>query len=373
MKPKVSIIIPAFNAGSRIGRTLEDVLKQSYTDLEIIVVDDCSEDDTRTVIDGFAKRDARIVCVRSDAKGQSTARNTGIRVSSGAFIACMDADDRYESSSVDTHVRFLLRHPQVSAVASPMTVVTDDGALLGLLGSRGRSPIVHGEYFLSEWLPHANSVIRREALLEIGGYRMFPRSEDTDLWLRMRDRGMLLAGLLVPNARYVQHSGQTTRRDGGIGRSVHYVVVASSLVRREDGLDPYGAGEELRIPDPVVVRLSQRSRAHVEAANLLLDLAENIWRGGGEEDVVARLRLLPAVSPILSTPLVYMVGRTLKERRFRLGLILAVYAFRAGPLEAVKGLVYRPLARIARRSKRNLPSSRPKCQSTDCGGQTETP
>jgi GT2 family glycosyltransferase len=372
VKPTVSIIIPAFNAGSTIERTLEDVLRQSYTDLEIIVVDDYSEDDTRKVVDGFAKRDARIICVRSDAKGQSAARNTGLRVSSGAFIACMDADDRYESSSVDTHVRFLLEHPEVSAVASPMTVVTEEGAVLGLLGSPGKSRIIDGEYFLSEWLPHANSVIRREALLDMGGYRMFPRAADTDLWLRMRYRGMLLACLLVPNARYVQHSGQTTRRDGGIGRSIHYVVVASSLVRREDGLDPYGAGEDLRIPDPVVVRHSRRSRAHVEAANLLLDLAENIWRDGGDEDVVARLRRLSAVSPILSMPLVYMVGRTLKERRFRLGLILAVYACRANPLEAVKGLVYRPLARIAHRSKRNLPSSRPESQSTDCGGQPET-
>jgi GT2 family glycosyltransferase len=372
VNPKVSIIIPAFNVGSRIEQTLEDVLKQSYVNLEVIVVDDRSEDDTRAVVDRFADRDERIICVTSDAKGEAGARNTGIRVSSGALIACMDADDRYDASSIDTHVRFLGGHPQVSAVASPMTVVTDDGAVLGLLGSPGRSSIIEGEYFLSEWLPHANSVTRREALLEIGGYRMFPRAADTDLWYRMRERGMQLACLLAPTARYVQHSEQMTRRDAGIGRSIHYVVVASSLVRREDGIDPYGAGADLRIPDLVAATLSRRSRAHVEAANLLLDLGHNIWRDGGDEDVVARLRCLPAVSPVLSTPLLHMAGGNLRGRRFRLGLIFAVYAFRASPLEAVKAFLYRPLAKIGRRRKRSLPSLRTESQSTDCGDQTET-
>ncbi|WP_199088322.1 glycosyltransferase [Bosea sp. ASV33] len=92
----VSVVIPAFNAAGFIGRAISSVQEQILQDVEIIVVDDCSRDDTVAVVQGLARADPRISLVRSPQNaGPSAARNRGIAAAKGRWIAVLDADDAY--------------------------------------------------------------------------------------------------------------------------------------------------------------------------------------------------------------------------------------------------------------------------------------
>lgn len=99
---KVSIILPAYNVESYLPKTLTSLLEQTHQDLEILVVDDCSKDRTRQVIQDFARKDARIVPILLDKNGGvSNARNTALDAMTGDWVCFCDGDDWYESAFVE--------------------------------------------------------------------------------------------------------------------------------------------------------------------------------------------------------------------------------------------------------------------------------
>jgi glycosyltransferase involved in cell wall biosynthesis len=100
--PKVSVVIPAFNRASVVGNALQSVLGQSFQELEIIVVDDGSRDETAEAVRQIAQSDARIILIRHEAnRGAQAARNTGIRAALGEWIGFLDSDDTWRSSSLE--------------------------------------------------------------------------------------------------------------------------------------------------------------------------------------------------------------------------------------------------------------------------------
>ena len=93
MKPKISVIVPAYNVAPWIGRCLDSILAQSYDDLEIIVIDDGSTDDTGKIIDQYAARDGRILAIHQPNGGLVAAREVGIAKAAGEYVTFVDADD----------------------------------------------------------------------------------------------------------------------------------------------------------------------------------------------------------------------------------------------------------------------------------------
>ena len=105
---RVSIVIPARNEERYIGRTLDAALRQDYGDFELIVVDSCSTDDTARVLRDVSERDARIRVVTEDMdRGAGAARNRGIEVARGEYIAFLDADDVYEPHKLQLQLEIL--------------------------------------------------------------------------------------------------------------------------------------------------------------------------------------------------------------------------------------------------------------------------
>lgn len=115
MDDKISVIIPAYNIEKYLGRTLDSVLAQTHTNLEIIVVNDGSKDGTAALINSYAKKDSRIIAVHKENGGVSSARLRGLQESTGAWIAFVDGDDFVEPWMYE---RLLKNAEQYGAVIS---------------------------------------------------------------------------------------------------------------------------------------------------------------------------------------------------------------------------------------------------------------
>ena len=177
--PLATIVVPAYNSEATISETLRSLLKQTYTNFELIVVDDGSTDDTALVVAGF--RDARIRLLQQNNRGLAGAHNTGIANARGRFIGFCDADDLWLPEKLELHIAHLEARPEVGisfagsqlidAVGRPIGV-NQKPRLRGLTAAYifKRNPIGNG----------SSAVIRREALDDLA-YRPL-NEEDRDWW-----------------------------------------------------------------------------------------------------------------------------------------------------------------------------------------------
>ena len=107
-KPLVSVVIPVYNVRDYLPRCLESVICQTYRNIEIIVIDDGSTDDSGQICDQFARKDSRIRVFHGENHGLSFARNKGITHSKGEYLLFSDSDDWMESNTVETLMNVML-------------------------------------------------------------------------------------------------------------------------------------------------------------------------------------------------------------------------------------------------------------------------
>jgi glycosyltransferase involved in cell wall biosynthesis len=174
-RPLVSVVIPMFDAERFIAETLESVLAQSYRPIEVIAVDDGSTDGTAEVVGAFPE----VICIHQENRGPAAARNAGIALAQGEFVATVDADDVVPPHKLDVQVAYLLDNPDVSCVLGRQEWDSPPSWL-------GRDP-VWGDL---DGIPLVSMVIRTDVLRGLGGYDETLRGpEDFDLFVRLREAG----------------------------------------------------------------------------------------------------------------------------------------------------------------------------------------
>ncbi len=184
-KPVVSVIIPAYNAESFIKETIESALNQTYKNIEVIVVDDGSTDNTEKIVKSID--DKRIKYIKQNNRGVSAARNKGIEVSKGEFIALLDHDDIWLPRKLEKQLP-LFSDPQVGLVFSD-TIFFKDGRDLYSIYSKYKPPQgwVFRELLKRNFISCETVVIRKKALESLDEW--FPEdmemSEEYDLFLRL--------------------------------------------------------------------------------------------------------------------------------------------------------------------------------------------
>ncbi|MDY4863597.1 MAG: glycosyltransferase family 2 protein [Collinsella sp.] len=148
--PIVSVIIPSYNAADYIAQTLESVLAQTLTNIEVIVVDDGSTDNTRNIVADFANKDPRLMLVEQANQFAGVARNNGMSKARGKYLYFLDADDYIESNALEELVNAIEQHGADIAIAKSEgfdnttgDTWTIDGALNGVDFDR---PVAHAEY-----------------------------------------------------------------------------------------------------------------------------------------------------------------------------------------------------------------------------------
>jgi glycosyltransferase involved in cell wall biosynthesis len=137
-RPLVSIMMPAYNAEKYIGQAIESVLDQTYSNWELIIVNDGSKDGTAKVIARF--RDKRIKAISQLNSGEATARNTALKAVQGKYLAFLDADDVFLPHHLEQTVSYLVDHPEIDAVYTDGYYCDQDGNRLQTLSSWRRGP-----------------------------------------------------------------------------------------------------------------------------------------------------------------------------------------------------------------------------------------
>jgi len=138
----VSVVIPTHNRAHVLPQTIQSVLEQTFTDLEVWVVDDGSVDHTHDVMSRY--QDSRVHYVWQENRGVSAARNTGMRVSAGELIAFLDSDDLWHPEKLARQVEFFKRHPEVSVLCCDLVK----------FGQESSGPFAHS-------VPHFSSLLRQ--------------------------------------------------------------------------------------------------------------------------------------------------------------------------------------------------------------------
>ena len=203
----VSVIVPTYNRGEHLKRTIGSVLNQRFDDFELIVVDDASTDDTKAVVDEFDDPRIRYLAHR-DNKGGSAARNTGIKASKGEYIAFLDDDDEWHPDKLGHQITHLERRSDdwVAAYCDYRTVRHGTGKRLRYIVSdfltgtsdpqrkpEGGEEVIPAVLAMDLSLGGASTlVVKRSVVEQLGGFDPdFPRHQDWEFLLRLLHIGKL--------------------------------------------------------------------------------------------------------------------------------------------------------------------------------------
>lgn len=183
----VSVVIASYNYGKYLPFALESALGQSYGNIEVIVVDDGSTDDTPQVIEPYLS-DPRLRYIRQANAGQPKTKNRGIAESRGEFIAFLDADDIWLLDKLERQMP-LFADPQVGVVYCRRTWMDEQGGVLPGNERTLRRGFVLDHIFIDNFVCFSSSVVRRRLLIEHGVFdETLPMGIDYDLWIRLAIR-----------------------------------------------------------------------------------------------------------------------------------------------------------------------------------------
>jgi glycosyltransferase involved in cell wall biosynthesis len=222
MSPLVSVIIPTYNRRRWIGECLDAIKAQTYTNVETLVIDDRSSDDTVQWLRAEPQYSFTQIHVQPKNGGASEARNAGIRLSKGELVVFIDSDDALAYNHIEKAVEIFQKHPEVGLFCCDSTIIGPDGELLyeghtwhEIQSELKRYPVKSGFRSLADIFLFSNCfpgfTLRREVLERVGYFdqSIFPM-DDYDLALRVAGGGYGVYYLHEPLALRRDHIGQAS-------------------------------------------------------------------------------------------------------------------------------------------------------------------
>ncbi|EDZ96956.1 glycosyltransferase [Limnospira fusiformis KN01] len=202
--PKVSVIIPAYNCDRYIELCVRSALEQTYTDYEIIVIDDGSTDNTRQVIEPYLDV---ISYHYQPNQGAAKARNYGCSLARGEFLAFLDGDDFFVPEKLAEQVAHFQKNPSIDLIQSGWMVVDQNSQILAKVTPWENAPVLNLEtWVLYKCVRPSALIMRREWWEKVGGFdHRHPPTEDLDFVLRLSLMGCRTVWLKKMHACYRQH------------------------------------------------------------------------------------------------------------------------------------------------------------------------
>lgn len=188
--PKISVILPIYNAEMFLAEAIDSVLSQKYSDFELIIIDDGSIDSSSEIIKRYS--DTRIKYRYVGKIGITKALNVGLSMAGGEYVARMDADDISAPDRFSRQVALLKGNPNYAAVGCWWKLISSTGSILDEITVPVEAEEIKRRFLWSAPIPHPAAMFRRDALVSIGGYdESYEYAQDRDLFLRLLARWQL--------------------------------------------------------------------------------------------------------------------------------------------------------------------------------------
>jgi glycosyltransferase involved in cell wall biosynthesis len=262
--PRVSVLMPVFNAERFLGEAIDSLTRQTFIDLEIIVVDDGSTDTSGAIAERCASADGRIKVLHQDNAGICVALNRAAGLARGDLIARLDADDTAQPDRLQMQVEFMDANPAVVCCGSAIRYIDEYGKELRRRSFPLSNHEIQQQILSRGCYAHSAVIYRRAAFERVGSYRpSFDSVEDLDLFLRLSEAGEM-ANLPDHLCAYRLHHSQMTSKPSARHRLQAFLAAISAIERRR--------GRQEHLPDS-----SNLSELSVSAIEHWLADSEMTW------------------------------------------------------------------------------------------------
>ena len=194
--PKISVVMPIYHVEKFVGQAVQSVLDQTFTDFELICVDDGGTDTSIDIVRGFADPRIRIVCQAN--RGLAGARNNGIAHAKGEFVALLDSDDIWDKEKLALHFIHLMANPDVGVSYAGSRMIDCDGQVLSVAMRPKTGPISPRDIICRNPVGNGSAPVLRKSALDLAVFphpdeptrscwfdESFRQSEDIELWIRL--------------------------------------------------------------------------------------------------------------------------------------------------------------------------------------------
>ena len=184
-RPSVSVVIATYNMAAYLPLAVRSALNQTYRDIEVLIVDDGSTDDTNSVVKPFLE-DPRTRYIFQQNKGQAAAKNRGINESRGRYVAFLDADDLWTHEKLERQLPLFRRSATVGVVYSRVAYIDETGKELGVADNELFKGQVSGPLLIRNFIGFGTSIVKKECFDRLGVFdERLQMGIDYDLWLRL--------------------------------------------------------------------------------------------------------------------------------------------------------------------------------------------
>ena len=190
--PLISVLLPVYNGKDYLVESINSILSQEYRNLEIIIINDGSTDDSQQLIENF--NDTRIKCLQQKNQGLAATLNLGITLASGEYIARQDQDDLSHPNRILSQLKYMEVHPECVLLGTWAQIMEIDKLVNRFHYHPIDEPTLRYQLLFNNPFVHSSVLLRRSALLQVGGYTTDPERqppEDFELWSRLSRIGSI--------------------------------------------------------------------------------------------------------------------------------------------------------------------------------------
>lgn len=237
--PRVSVVLPVFNAEQFVAEAVQSILDQTFPDFELIVIDDGSTDGSPAILESLAAKDVRIIIRRQNNSGLVESLNRGCASARGQYIARMDADDISSPERLRSQVKYLDDHPETGIVGTWFQYISADGRPGPVCPLPTSPDVIRWFLMFGNCIAHPTVMVRREVITRLHYYRHDAVVEDYDLWVRASE-ATNLANLPEVLLRYRIVSDSVDNRDAS-RRQEYAAKLQRELIQRLLNVKLHGA------------------------------------------------------------------------------------------------------------------------------------
>lgn len=211
---KISVVMSVYNAEKYLAEAVDSILSQTYSDFELILINDKSTDDSGRILKGYAQKDPRVIILENEQNiGLTKSLNKGLAIAKGEYIARMDADDIATAERFEKQAAFLDAHPDYSFVSCIGRYIDENGNPEQLRPFPETNEEIYAMMPKVDAVMHPGVMFRREDIAKIGNYcEDFRVVQDYDLWFRGMAAGYKFYNIQEPLLLFRRNESYNTRK-----------------------------------------------------------------------------------------------------------------------------------------------------------------